>query len=84
MGRRLRERTETRLLEVIYLAGLTRNLSHLIFPDVAYQSEEVLIIYDYDLEDFREKKSMYTHSVTVRGPLRPLSRYPTSDNESPR
>ena len=57
---------------VIYPAGLTLNLSHIIFWDVAYQSEEVLLIYDYDLENFREKKSKYAHPVTVRGQLRPL------------
>ena len=49
------------LVIVIYLAGMTINLSHLIFLVVAYHSEEVLLIHDYDLEknleyNCREKK----------------------------
>ena len=40
---------------VIYLAGLTLNLSQLIPWDAAYHSEEILVIYDHDFKNFRKK-----------------------------
>ena len=47
---------------MIYLADLTLNLSQLILWDVAYHSEEILLIYDYDLDNIWEKIKAETSS----------------------
>ena len=63
---------------MIYLAGLTLNLSHLIFLDAAYHSEWILSTYGCVLENFRGKNKVDTSSKSMRS-TGTIKKYLTSD-----
>ena len=48
-----------------------------------YLSEEVSLIYEYDLENFREQIKIDVSSNSTRS-IETTKKYLTSDNESPR
>ena len=74
---------DTHVIE-IHLTGLTLNLSQLILWDVTYNPKEILLIYDYDVENFRKKIKVDTSSKSTSRSIGATKKHFASDNESPR